>query len=39
VFEPGSVETSFQLGEEAIIARRLKAGDHVVVKGGVLLND
>jgi membrane fusion protein, heavy metal efflux system len=39
VFEPRSVETSFQMGEEAIIGRGLKAGERVVVKGGVLLND
>jgi membrane fusion protein, heavy metal efflux system len=39
VFEPRPVETSFQEGEEAIVGRGLKAGERVVVKGGVLLND
>jgi len=39
VFEPRSVDVAFQQGDEAIIARGLKAGEHVVIKGGVLLND
>jgi membrane fusion protein, heavy metal efflux system len=39
VFEPRPVETSFQEGEDAIVGRGLKAGERVVVKGGVLLND
>jgi len=39
VFEPRSVETSFQEGDEAVIGRGLKEGERVVVKGGVLLND
>jgi cobalt-zinc-cadmium efflux system membrane fusion protein len=39
VFEPRSVDVAFQLGDQAIVARGLKAGDRVVVKGGALLND
>ncbi len=38
-FEPRPVEISFQQGNQAIVKRGLKAGDRVVVKGGVLLND
>jgi cobalt-zinc-cadmium efflux system membrane fusion protein len=39
VFEARPVEVAFQQGNEAIVARGLKAGERVVVKGGVLLND
>ncbi len=38
-FEPRPVEISFQQGNQAIVKNGLKAGDRVVVKGGVLLND
>jgi cobalt-zinc-cadmium efflux system membrane fusion protein len=39
VFEPRAVDIVFQQGDQAVIARGLKAGERVVVKGGVLLND
>ena len=39
IFETRPVEIDFQEGEQAIIAAGLKAGERVVVKGGVLLND
>ncbi len=39
MFEPRTVDVAFQQGDQAIVARGLKAGDRVVVKGGVLLND
>jgi cobalt-zinc-cadmium efflux system membrane fusion protein len=39
VFEARPVEIAFQQGNEAIVARGLKAGERVVVRGGVLLND
>ena len=39
VFEARPVEIAFQQGNEAIVASGLKAGERVVVKGGVLLND
>ena len=39
VFEARPVEVAFQQGSEAIVARGVKAGERVVVKGGVLLND
>ena len=39
VFEAHPVDVAFQQGDDAIVARGLKAGDRVVVKGGVLLND
>jgi membrane fusion protein, heavy metal efflux system len=39
VFEAHPVDVAFQQGNDAIVARGLKAGDRVVVKGGVLLND
>jgi cobalt-zinc-cadmium efflux system membrane fusion protein len=39
VSEQRRVETSFQRGKEVIVGSGIKAGDHVVVKGGVLLND
>jgi cobalt-zinc-cadmium efflux system membrane fusion protein len=38
-FEPRSVEVGFQQDDQAIVTSGLKAGDRVVVKGGVLLND
>ena len=39
VFEPRTVDVAFQQGDQAIAAHGLKAGDRVIVKGGVLLND
>ena len=39
VFEARPVEVAFQQGDHAIMARGLKAGERIVVKGGVLLND
>jgi membrane fusion protein, heavy metal efflux system len=39
VFEPRTVDIAFQQGDQAIVAHGLKAGDRVIVKGGVLLND
>jgi cobalt-zinc-cadmium efflux system membrane fusion protein len=39
VFEARPIEIAFQQGNEVIVARGLKAGERVVVKGGVLLND
>jgi cobalt-zinc-cadmium efflux system membrane fusion protein len=38
-FEARPVEISFQQGDQAIIRGGLKAGDRVITKGGVLLND
>ncbi len=38
-FEARVVELSFQQGNEAIVKSGVKAGERVVVKGGVLLND
>jgi membrane fusion protein, heavy metal efflux system len=38
-FEPRSVKTGFQLGNQIVIQEGLKAGDRIVAKGGVLLND
>jgi cobalt-zinc-cadmium efflux system membrane fusion protein len=38
-FEPVSVDTGFQRGDETVIQSGLKVGERVVVKGGVLLND
>jgi len=38
-FEARPVEISFQQGKEALVKSGVKAGDRVVVKGGVLLND
>ena len=38
-FEARPVAVEFQEGEQAIVASGLKAGERVVVKGGVLLND
>jgi membrane fusion protein, heavy metal efflux system len=39
VFEARPVDVAFQQGDQAIIASGLTAGERVVVKGGVLLND
>jgi membrane fusion protein, heavy metal efflux system len=39
VFEARPVEVGFQEGDQAIVTRGLKAGERVVVKDGVLLND
>ena len=39
VFEARPVEVAFQEGDEALIAKGVKAGERIVVKGGVLLND
>ena len=38
-FEPRRVEISFQKGDDVIVKSGVKAGERVVVKGGVLLND
>jgi cobalt-zinc-cadmium efflux system membrane fusion protein len=38
-FEERAVDIAFQHGDQAVIKSGLKAGDRVVVKGGVLLND
>ena len=38
-FEPRLVEIDFQQADQAVIARGLKAGEHIVVRGAVLLND
>ena len=38
-FEARPIEVSFQQGDQAVVEGGLKAGEHVVVKGGVLLND
>ncbi len=38
-FEPRTVDIAFQQGEEAFIASGIKAGDRIVVRGGVLLGD
>jgi len=39
VFEARPLEIAFQQDGEAIVARGLKAGERVVVKDGVLLDD
>jgi len=39
VFEARPVEVGFQEGDQAIVTSGLKAGERVVVKDGVLLND
>jgi membrane fusion protein, heavy metal efflux system len=39
VFEARSVEVAFQEGDQAIVAGGLTAGERIVVKDGVLLND
>jgi cobalt-zinc-cadmium efflux system membrane fusion protein len=38
-FEARPVEVGFQQGDDAVIQSGVKAGDRVVMKGGVLLND
>jgi len=38
-FEARPIEVSFQQGDQAVVESGLKAGERVVVKGGVLLND
>ena len=38
-FEARTVEVNFQQGDQAIVESGLKAGERIVVKGGVLLND
>jgi len=38
-FEARPIEVGFQQGDQAVVARGLRAGERVVVKGGVLLND
>ena len=38
-FEPRTVDIAFQQGEQAFITSGVKAGDRIVVKGGVLLGD
>jgi membrane fusion protein, heavy metal efflux system len=38
-FEARPLEVGFQQGDQAIVAQGLKAGERIVVKGGVLLND
>ncbi|MDN4983310.1 efflux RND transporter periplasmic adaptor subunit [Bradyrhizobium arachidis] len=38
-FEPRTVDIAFQQGEQAFIAKGIKPGDRIVVKGGVLLGD
>jgi membrane fusion protein, heavy metal efflux system len=39
VFEARPVEVGFQQGDQAVVTGGLKAGERVVVKDGVLLND
>jgi cobalt-zinc-cadmium efflux system membrane fusion protein len=39
LFEPRRVEISFQQGDQTVVASGLKPGEHLVAKGGVLLND
>jgi membrane fusion protein, heavy metal efflux system len=38
-FEPRAVEVGFQQGDQAVVEHGLKAGERIVLKGGVLLND
>lgn len=38
-FEPRTVEIAFQQGDQAVLASGVRAGDRIVVKGGVLLGD
>jgi membrane fusion protein, heavy metal efflux system len=38
-FEPRPVEVGFQEGDQAVVAHGVGAGERIVVKGGVLLND
>jgi len=39
IFEARPVDVAFQQGDQAMVQGGLKSGEHVVVKGGVLLND
>jgi cobalt-zinc-cadmium efflux system membrane fusion protein len=39
VFRARTVKPGFQQGDQTVIEDGLKAGDRIVVKGGVLLND
>jgi cobalt-zinc-cadmium efflux system membrane fusion protein len=39
IFEARPVEIGFQQGDQSIVKSGLKAGDRIVVRGGVLLND
>jgi cobalt-zinc-cadmium efflux system membrane fusion protein len=38
-FEPRAVDVGFQQNDQAVVAHGLKAGERIVLKGGVLLND
>jgi membrane fusion protein, heavy metal efflux system len=38
-FEARPVEVGFQQGDQAVVEHGLKAGERIVIKGGVLLND
>jgi len=38
-FEARPVEVDFQQGDQAVVEHGLNAGERIVVKGGVLLND
>ena len=38
-FEPRTVDIAFQQGDQAVLISGVKAGDRIVVKGGVLLGD
>jgi cobalt-zinc-cadmium efflux system membrane fusion protein len=38
-FEPRAVDIAFQQGDDVVLREGLKAGERVVVKGGVLLGD
>jgi cobalt-zinc-cadmium efflux system membrane fusion protein len=38
-FEPRAVEVGFQQGDQAVVEHGLKAGERIVLRGGVLLND
>jgi membrane fusion protein, heavy metal efflux system len=38
-FEARTVEIGFQQGDQAIVKQGLKAGERIIVRGGVLLND
>ena len=39
IFQARTVKPSYQQGDQTVIEDGLKAGDRIVVKGGVLLND
>ena len=38
-YEPRTVVVGFQEGDQAVITSGLKAGERIVIKGGVLLKD